>query len=203
MTISSWSQRITEAMVSLGEEFSSNELAYLALTSKIERPIRDKLAYFLHRSFENHNNIDVAREWRRVDLAVIVDRKPHILLESKAIYVFDIWDQETEWFVNDEKNSIKKDLEKLKNLPSGTDAEKLLLVLATDCDRPPKASLDRIVKYGDLLRKYHKGKKTEDETRMQAKKRFGDFKYFSSGIISGGHAFDIKVDVHWWIFGPY
>ena len=53
--------RITNAMVSSGQvadclelaakSFASGELAYLALTSKIERPLQDRLAWCLHTQF--------------------------------------------------------------------------------------------------------------------------------------------------------
>ena len=51
MMNSSWSQRVAETMESLDQEFSQDELAYLALTSKVELPIRDRLAHTLHRGF--------------------------------------------------------------------------------------------------------------------------------------------------------
>lgn len=50
------------------ERFEKNELAYLALTSKIEFPIRDKWAFLLHEKL-SPTGIIVAREWKWIDLA--------------------------------------------------------------------------------------------------------------------------------------
>ena len=49
MTSIDWVARVADGMKQLHCEFKENELAYLALTSKAERPIIDRLAYKLHR----------------------------------------------------------------------------------------------------------------------------------------------------------
>lgn len=69
-----------------GASFESGELSYLALTSKVEHAVRDRLAWAL--SKRGHR---VAREWRRTDLAVLNDAgDPLVALEAKATYTHDV-----------------------------------------------------------------------------------------------------------------
>src|SRR5438105_184489 len=66
--------------------FDPGELAYLALTSKVEHAVRDRLAWAL--SKRGHC---VAREWRRTDLAVLDEAgDPRAALEAKATYTHDV-----------------------------------------------------------------------------------------------------------------
>ncbi len=67
-------------------EIHEDELAYLAMTSKVERPFQDKLAYILHKNMKkNEGEFYVAREWRRSDIAILDKKdKPHCLIECKA-----------------------------------------------------------------------------------------------------------------------
>ena len=196
---STWSRRVAEAMGSLERDFSQDELAYLALTSKVELPIRDRLAYSLHRHFGNIDGALIAREWKRDDLGIIIDQKPRLLLEAKAMYVLNIWDGYRIKFLN----SVKKDLADLKEKYSDNNVEKLLLVLATDCYPNPEKHLDDVVKYSYAIRNYYKNRKSADEIQRSAEDMFCEFEHFSSGRISGGHAFGMEVGVYYWLFGPY
>src|SRR5262245_42546723 len=71
-----------------GIKFDVDELAYLALTSKIEFAFRDRLAFGLHQSLSSQG-YTVAREWNRVDLAILNGKYPEALIEIKAMYSFD------------------------------------------------------------------------------------------------------------------
>jgi hypothetical protein len=72
----------------LSESFAQDELAYLALTSKVEQPIRDRLAWGLQSSLGEA--FVVSREWRRADLAVLRSDVPLVQVEAKAMYAFDL-----------------------------------------------------------------------------------------------------------------
>lgn len=82
---------------SLGAAFPVNELAYLALTAKIEGPVRDKLAARLNQRLRGR--CYVAREWPiRTDLAILDCEEveahgkacpPRLVLEAKAMYSYD------------------------------------------------------------------------------------------------------------------
>lgn len=67
--------------------FALNELAHLALTSKAEGPIRDRLAFAL-RSQLAGDGLVVAREWRRIDIAVL--RGVHLVavVELEMMHTF-------------------------------------------------------------------------------------------------------------------
>ncbi|MYE01408.1 MAG: hypothetical protein F4Y03_09010, partial [Alphaproteobacteria bacterium] len=115
---SSWSQRVVETLKSLDQHFSRDELAYLALTSKVENPIRDRLAYLLHQKYGEEENIFVAREWTerkkiaRVDIAILdAEKKPLLLLEITAMYnSYNLFKRNQEGF----PDKVRKDIEKLK-----------------------------------------------------------------------------------------
>jgi hypothetical protein len=79
---------LERALSSMSEAFAPNELAYLALTSKAELPVRDRLAWNLERALgEPHV---VSREWRRADIAVLRGDAPLVQVEAKAMYAFDV-----------------------------------------------------------------------------------------------------------------
>ena len=199
MMNSSWSQRVADTMESLGQEFSQDELAYLALTSKVELPIRDRLAYSLHWRFGNGDSILVSREWKKVDLAIIVDQRPSLLLEAKAMYILNIWDGYRDKLLN----GVRKDLMDLKNKYPNDNIEKMLLVLATDCNGFPGENMDDAVKYAYAIRRYNRVNRGENEIYRAAREMFGEFEHFSSGRITGGRAFGMEASVYYWLFGPY
>ena len=94
---SDWVERVADALTHLHSEFEKNELAYLALTSKIERQIVDRLAFSLHRKYGGADSVAIAREFtvskeiQRVDLAVTVHEQPVLFLESKAMNYFHMY----------------------------------------------------------------------------------------------------------------
>ena len=157
------------------------------------------MAFSLHSRFGNGDSVLVSREWKRVDLAIIVDQSPKFLLEAKAMYTFNIWDGYRTKFLN----GVRNDLIKLKDKYSNDDVEKLILVLATDCNESPRKNYDEAVKYSGNLRKYDKLRRSEAEIRMAAREMFDEFEHFSSGRITSGRAFGMEASVYYWLFGPY
>jgi hypothetical protein len=79
---------LATSLAQLGETFGQDELAYLALTSKPELPIRDRLAWHMQSSLGD--SFIVSREWRRADLAVLNHDVPVLQVEAKAMYAFDV-----------------------------------------------------------------------------------------------------------------
>lgn len=83
---------IEEIISNITSKFQDNELAYLSLTSKIELPLRDKIAFELHKKYAD--TYLICREWKsrennsfnRIDLAIIDKKnsKPVCLIEFKA-----------------------------------------------------------------------------------------------------------------------
>ena len=90
---------LLNALVDLPQEFEPGELCYLALTSKPEGHIRDRLAWLLSK-----RGYRVAREWRvRCDLAVLAeDGEPQLIVESKAAYTHDVL-----WTMKDKHKAIQ------------------------------------------------------------------------------------------------
>jgi hypothetical protein len=74
-----------------GSSFEANELAYLALTSKVELPIRDRVAWHLQLTLGD--DYVVSREWRRADIAVLRQNVPLVQVEAKAMYECEVQSQ--------------------------------------------------------------------------------------------------------------
>lgn len=72
----------------LQDAFAQDELAFLAATSKVELPVRDRLAWMIHKGVGDDSVI--SREWRRADLAILVDDQVAAQVEAKALYAFDV-----------------------------------------------------------------------------------------------------------------
>lgn len=68
---------------------SFKKFAYLAMTSKVENPIRDEIALFLHNKYNSQYYI--GREWKRRDLAILDKQNlnPIVLIEFKNCYTLD------------------------------------------------------------------------------------------------------------------
>ena len=68
--------------------FEKCELAYLSLTSKAEFAVRDKLSWILHR--QGLDEVIIARELERIDLAIVSNGKVSEVIEFKSMYSFDL-----------------------------------------------------------------------------------------------------------------
>lgn len=87
--VMTFTQRLLSTLAGLDSTFHPDELAYLAATSKVEGPIRDRLAYELHRKIEPSSLVH--REWRDpkkngwIDIAITDETNhPRCLIEMKA-----------------------------------------------------------------------------------------------------------------------
>jgi hypothetical protein len=102
----------------LGEALKGapDELAFLALTSKIELPVRDRLAY---RLLERMRPTDrIAREYKRSDIACLQGSgQPCAIIELKACYSVDLVENADVW-----ADFVKRDLEKAARLAKHSDA---------------------------------------------------------------------------------
>ena len=58
------------------------------MTSKVELPVRDRLAWRLSRDLGDE--FIVSREWRRADIAVLAGGDVVAEIEAQAMYTFDI-----------------------------------------------------------------------------------------------------------------
>ena len=209
MTDADWLGRVADALKHLDEEFAKNELAYLALTSKAEKQIVDRLAFSLHRDYADSDQISVAREFtipkklQRVDLAIVQGRTPHFLLEAKAMQSFDVnLPRKSRKY----RKKIEEDRKKLRNYKPrrGHDnLDKIVLHLTTHTSVPPDEKWNGIVKYAGRIRNHRSETIDEVKTKLseQLPPRF--FPISGCGDILRGRSFDMDVTIHFRLFGPY
>ena len=204
-----WLKRLVGGLKRLEEEFQENELAYLALSSKAEKPIVDRLAFRLQRT-HGSESLAVAREFtesgkiRRVDLAVVADRVPRLLLEAKAMNALNVYRPKLQ---RRYPGLMRADVNKLRKYPTDDETDqptKVVLLLTTYTHALPDSRWDGIVKYAALIRKHHQVNDIADlRRRFIQQLPEGEFPLAASGNIRGGCAFDLDVTIHYRLFGPY
>ena len=206
MTAHSWAELVAANLRTLGDDFRPNELAYLALTSKIEFPIRDRLAFRLRQRIAETSNLAVAREWKRkrFDLAVVTDRsEAQLLLEAKAMYSFDLFTSSINKFVlacSDDQRKLQEYCAKSQTSPT-----LLTLALVTHPHRPEAIPLywDGVVKYFEGIRRISDKSISDVKRAIRQHFQLPDFPLLASGEIDGGFAFGTEVSVVYALFGPH
>jgi len=192
-------------LAQIDERFAENELAFLALTSKIELPIRDRLAY---RLFDRLPALHVAREWKRVDLAALSAEQPPVplmLLEAKALYTFDLVGDDA--WVERYPAKVESDLHKLRGLKDvSRETELFALVLATHPVGPIEPSLRQVAKYSSGVDKAIKalGDATAvaDAARSFLQSRLEMLGPLRGGEIAAGEAYGVTIQIHYSLVGP-
>lgn len=200
---------LMDAIVKAGDSFAPGELAYLALTSKPELPLRDRLAWVLH---SEPSSYVVAREWAasntnrsRTDLAILDSQgqAPIALLEAKAAYTFDFAAPERAT-VAKYRSWIVDDLDKARRASNGQAASVFALLLLTHpCGVP--TFMPNVIKYVHQIRSSVRGNNEQDlrnraeRTAIETLSGLGPVK---SGRLNGGVAFGVKVAVDVYLVGP-
>ena len=180
----------------------------MALTSKIELVIRDRIAFYCNL---HGKNITVAREWhssahgknQRTDMAIFC--KNHglfALIETKAVYTLDAFfnPQSRDYFLN----VIKKDQSKSASVASklSVNVQTYELLFAVHPHVASGASLNPVIKYIPKIRQCIK---THTHSYLiKAQKEICDVLTlaklnYETGMIQGGCEFGIDVDVMWWL----
>jgi hypothetical protein len=191
-----WDTEIANATSHALRSFEDGELAYLALTSKIEHPIRDRMAFHLHTKFAEDHFL-IAREWRRVDIAVISPQgNPACLVELKAMYTFDALERRP-WFVA----PVDSDLKKISqyNLPS---TNIFAVILGTHVHGTVSPEFTEVVKYADLIeRAYSKNSRSQSirDLALEAVRNLYADRIGFQGHLPAGSAFGLEVTMHWWL----
>lgn len=194
---------LNEALSALGAEFKDNELAYLALTSKPEFVIRDRLAFKL---FEQ--KFVVAREWNRIDLAILVDRgahevTPEVLLQLKAKSSFRLLYKWQEVFEN-----ARADVKKCAPLRSKS-TRAFFLMIAPHIENSWRIdeSLQGVLKYWCHWDWSLSGSALEKRVNQLVVKTFTDRGWRVGGTSDGlkipaGEAFGARVSILYWLCEP-
>lgn len=131
----------------LGSNQSSfKKFAYLGMTSKVENPIRDEIALFLHNKY--HNQYYIGREWNRRDLAILNkdNGEPIVIIELKNCYSMDIFSGRYKGYVE----AIDSDLKKAEEFKE-KDTLIYEIVFVTDIQVIIEENLKKIIKYSNFI----------------------------------------------------
>lgn len=197
---------LKDTLENLGSYFHLNELAYLALTQKVEHAVRDRLAYALFRLWETDPSILVCREWCRCDLAVLQTSNkrtlPKLLIEAKAVGSADIIKTGARWNFPE---CIEKDLWKLHelaikkgdiNIPPFSFA----LVIVTHPHGPAAVAFSPAIKYYKLSSRW--AKLSHDFAKIDSRldEFMGRLEKIYSCVLDAGKAFGTDVSIILWLY---
>lgn len=197
---------IETGLASAANLFRDNALAYLALTSKVENPLRDALAIDLHEKLRTDGFL-VAREWRKkgfsgsTDIAILRSSRPAALIECKASYSYDAFGKPYPM------ESVVQDIEKARNV-AGTGTEIFVLLFVTHSGRNVNKSVQSAVKYSNGINraiKTHGGPASVlNAARSSYASAFSgnEFGLVTTGEIDAGQAFGIPVLIDYWLAEP-
>ena len=131
----------------VGILFQREEISFLGLTSKIENPIRDNLAFSLHNEFKE--KYIVTSEWKKCDIAILdkITHEPLMLLELKNCYSCDLIKNST---LKEYVLEIKKDLQKSEVLSTNKTEYYSILLITKPRNKIPIQYLN-IVKYSKAI----------------------------------------------------
>lgn len=192
---------VIRALDALGGAFKEGELAYLALTQKVEHAIRDKLAFLLYQALNDDPALLVCREWLRSDLAIIQDDWPRLILEAKALYSFDIIKSGAQ---HPFPEYVAHDLEKAsrwaEGTPHSTPLEVLALVIATHPHTAPSLAYRQAVKYFGGVTRYAIEANNFANADEIVGQRLQDLRRVHALRIPAGVAFGIEVSVFCWLY---
>ena len=196
----SFERDLIDALDHVEEGFHTDELAYLALTQKVEQAFRDKLAYKLHRRFEGRGpELLVCREWQRADLALVTKDGPRLLLEAKAGYTFDIMMRNKGF---DFAKLCASDLRKAAALAVKMNCtpEIYALAIATHPHAAPAPEYRTAVKYYPGVRKYATAANNHDAVKAVMRETMTDFEEVHHLPVAAGQAFGAKVSLFVWLY---
>ena len=171
-----------------GASFATNELAYLALTSKVENPIRDRVAWAMQSRLGP--DLIVSREWKRRDIGVVEASDTDTAL---AILEFKAGNAGETGVATKFTSWMNSDLAKRRSDDANQDL--FWVGLAVSVTEQVPDSLRHVVKYRNTYKRDHKGHDFFAEMMRQ----HGDV---SNGTLSGGRIFGLSVEVDYWVVGP-
>ncbi|WP_030705049.1 MULTISPECIES: hypothetical protein [unclassified Streptomyces] len=218
---------IDSCLQGAGRSYQQGELAYLAMTSQIENPVRDRVAYEMHQILKGtRTRLDVGREWtglftdgedgrpvrRQVDLAVVEKPRrrrayvpyPHGVVEFKAFYAHQA---RSVGQLNGIYRKVLKDVEKCRTSSGGMMGEVFSVVLLPSMrlasSRIPHQIMRKIegkVLMDDLMRET--GRLSNEATLEQVSGRLSRLGPVQDGLIDAGTDSGVQVTVPYVILGP-
>jgi len=200
---------IVNTLEGLSKSFceKEGELAYLALTSKPEFAVRDRLAFELHMQLSPE--YIVAREWsnktnkrKRIDIAVLRANKHKVLIQLKtwSLFTFTSAKRTTAHF-----KALYADVKKCQKLHNWR-SRVYSLMLATHIESLPDKRYKGVVKYYDGWEKSFEKHKTSTQIKgvgeERIKKEMRNWQCPAHGTIRAGKAFGTRVFLLYWLFRP-
>lgn len=196
---------ITDIIRNIGNEYDENELAYLCLTSKVENPLRDKIAFQLHKQLSEKKL--VCREWtnkraqkNKSDIAIldINDDNVECIIEFKAHSSIQ---GISEWL-----KEMEEDISKAKEV-SSNNTEIFFVLFVNNLERMPEGKhFEHSVKYHGNLQKGIKksSKDLADKWKLTIETK-GKLNYKPPVEIeiSVGEYYLAKTAITCFIHGPY
>ena len=198
-----------------GDSEPPGKMAYLSLTSKNEGPLRDAVAWQLHRTLAGASGIGVAKEWKRFDIAVLENGMPVALVEAKAGYAAEMIDAERP--NTDLRDAVRKDIDKLRNNCWAATAGcwRFVLVFLTYNHQVPVAPDGVLRSYGRRRRLVKGAEPTVRRSDLECAPYYGDeeirqgfscylvawgdLPVVASGQVPAGKAFGTRVSVYYWL----
>lgn len=181
------------------DEFGKDELAFLALTTKIELPLRDRWAYVLYKNLADGNFV-VSREWERTDIAILESGNPKVLIEIKALYTFDAVSEKS-WYAT-AIALLQKDENKAFKL-ANVDTKIYTVLFVTHPLVSIPTDFERIVKYlpgiNGAFSKLGSADAVAEIAKQRIREKLRGKRIASEGVLPGGSAFGIGVDVMYWV----
>lgn len=186
------SQVLTKAIKAVALQLDGDDLAWLALTGKIELHFRDLIGSSINR---HNKDFIVAREWNRRDLALLTpDCEPIAIIEGKAHYTFDYMSDIK--LTQDYPREIIEDVEKIQEHPS---ALPFIMITSTHVATHVPSRFENTVKYmgevNSALKKY--GPNLFDEAMLRLRNLVQNHgTIILDETISTGTALGLEVSVH-------
>ena len=180
--------------------FAPGQLAMLTATSKVEKPVRDALASFLHARVPG---LIVGREVARGDLSVATPELRFLLRgEHKALYSFDAVkaNKRLEF-----RGYIEADRQKLRKVATPGEIQYLLTTMTWLGPGVPKTLEQVVIKYaGDQRRTQQALSISHDELRNRARE---EWKAVVADVAGGDvvewfydvgdyHGVEVGLDIH-------
>lgn len=200
----SFTQSLIESLDEIESAFQADELAYLALTQKVEHAIRDKFAFKLHKKMSTESpELLVCREWLRSDLAILRNDKPALILEAKAVYSFDIVKKGAQ---HSFPEMVSADLEKAAAwapfAPPDAPLETFALVIATHPHTAPGAQYHQAVKYYGGVSRYAIETNNYETVCAVMNQKMAHVKQLHCCQVAAGNAFGVQVSIFLWLYKP-
>jgi hypothetical protein len=194
---------LQEEIIKIATYYNPNELAYLALTSKVENTLRDKLTYRLQeRLVAEHMNLLSTKEWQEADIAILTpDYKAEVLIFLKSGVTAD------ETKANESMIGFypKKAMEEAKKSREIVNEQTRIYLLLFYVHQN-KTLNERYKKITKNNNAFQRAFKNGDSAQISAEAKAHITHFFSlhnlhpeNTIIEAGQYWDINVQIHSWL----